>query len=71
MIARLRGDRSVKEICREHEIAETRYYSWREKLLEGGKTALAGKVSGPARKSCGGGSASSSALWVAKRMSWK
>lgn len=43
VIAGLRGDRSVKEICREHGIAETLYYSWREKLLEGGKTALAGK----------------------------
>jgi len=39
----LRGDRSVKEVCREHEISETLYYSWREKLLEGGREALAGK----------------------------
>jgi transposase len=43
VLAGLRGDRSVKEVCREHEIAETLYYSWREKLLEGGRTALAGK----------------------------
>ena len=43
VIAGLRGDRSIKEVCREHEIAETLYYSWRDKLLEGGKTALAGK----------------------------
>ena len=28
----------------EHEIAETLYYSWREKLLEGGREALAGKA---------------------------
>ena len=42
-IAGLRGDRSIKEVCREHEIAETLYYSWRDKLLEGGKAALAGK----------------------------
>lgn len=39
----LRGDRSIKEVCREHDIAETLYYNWREKLLEGGKAALAGK----------------------------
>src|SRR5947199_402483 len=39
----LRGDRSVKEVCREHEISDTLYYSWREKLLEGGREALAGK----------------------------
>ena len=43
MLAGLRGDRSVKEVCREHEISETLYYSWREKLLEGGREALAGK----------------------------
>ena len=39
----LRGDRSVKEVCREHAIAETLYDAWREKLLEGGREALAGK----------------------------
>lgn len=43
VLAGLRGDRSVKEVCREHEIAETLYYSWRDKLLEGGRVALAGK----------------------------
>jgi transposase-like protein len=26
VLAGLRGDRSVKELCREHEIAETLYY---------------------------------------------
>ena len=43
VLAGLRGDRSVKEVCREHEISETLFYSWREKLLEGGREALAGK----------------------------
>ena len=43
VLAGLRGDRSVKEVCRQHGIAETLYYSWREKLLEGGREALAGK----------------------------
>ena len=43
VLAGLRGDVSVKELCRQHEIAETLYYSWREKLLEGGREALAGK----------------------------
>ena len=42
VLAGLRGERSVKDVCREHEIAETLYYQWREKLLEGGKHALAG-----------------------------
>src|SRR5438094_5298992 len=43
VLAGLRGDRSVKEVCREHEISETLYYSWREKLLAGGREVLAGK----------------------------
>ncbi len=43
MLAGLRGDRSVKEVCREHQISDTLYYSWRDKLLEGGLEALAGK----------------------------
>jgi transposase-like protein len=43
VLAGLRGDRFVKEVCREHEIAETLYYNWRERLLEGGRSALAGK----------------------------
>ncbi len=42
VLAGLRGDRSIK-VCRDHEIAETLYYGWRVKLLEGGRTALAGK----------------------------
>jgi len=43
VLAGVRGDRSIKEVCRDHEIAETLYYSWRDKLLEGGHQALAGK----------------------------
>jgi transposase-like protein len=43
VLAGLREDRSVRDVCREHDIAETLYYQWREKLLEGGQSALAGK----------------------------
>ena len=43
VLAGIRGDRPVREVCRVHEIAETLYYQWREKLLEGGQAALAGK----------------------------
>jgi transposase-like protein len=43
VLAGLRGNRSIKEVCREHEIGEALYYSWRDRLLEGGRTALAGK----------------------------
>lgn len=47
MLAGRRGDVSVKELCRQHQIAETLYYSWREKLLAGGRQALAGKDESP------------------------
>jgi transposase len=43
VLAGLRGDRSVAEVCRGHQISETLYYSWRDKLLEGGAERLAGK----------------------------
>ena len=43
VLAGLRGDRSVRDVCREAGIAETLYYSWRDKLLEGGQKELAGK----------------------------
>ncbi len=43
VLAGLRGDRSVKDVCREHEISDTLFYSWRDKLLEGAREALAGK----------------------------
>ena len=43
VLAGLRGDRSVKEVCREHQISEALCYSWRDELLGGGRAALAGK----------------------------
>lgn len=43
VLAGLRGEGSVRDVCREHAISETLYYGWRDKLLEGGREALAGK----------------------------
>ncbi len=43
VLAGMHGDRSVAEVCREHEISENLFYTWREKLLEGGSERLAGK----------------------------
>ena len=42
-MAGLRGDRSVAEVCREHQISENLFYTWREKLLDGGAERLSGK----------------------------
>ncbi|MFN8159807.1 MAG: transposase [Solirubrobacterales bacterium] len=50
VLAGLRGDRSVRDVCREAEIAETLFYSWRDKLLEGGLKELAGKDERQAEK---------------------
>lgn len=43
VLAGMRGDRSVREVCREHGIAETLYYGWRDRILAAGREALAGK----------------------------
>ncbi|MBM3666971.1 MAG: transposase [Actinobacteria bacterium] len=50
VLAGLRGDKSVRDVCREHGIAETLYYNWRDKLLEGGAKELAGKNERAAEK---------------------
>src|SRR3954467_4543180 len=34
VLAGLRGDRSVREVCREHAVSETLFYGWRDQLLE-------------------------------------
>jgi transposase-like protein len=41
VLAGIRADRSVRDVCREHEISEALYYDWRDQLLEGGRAALA------------------------------
>lgn len=41
VLAGLRGDRPTRDMCRQYEISEALYYQWRERLLEGGKAALA------------------------------
>ena len=54
VLAGLRGDRTVKEVCREHEISETLYYGWRDKLLEAGREGSPARTSATARRSCAG-----------------
>ncbi len=43
VLASLRGERSIAEICREHQISETLLRRWREQLLEAGVERFAGK----------------------------
>lgn len=35
---------NVAEVCRAHEISNTLFYLWRDKLMEGGLERLAGKA---------------------------
>ena len=43
VLASLRGERSIAEICREQQISETLLRRWREQLLEAGAERFAGK----------------------------
>jgi len=36
----LKEETNIAELCRRHGISQTIYYKWRDKFLEGGKTAL-------------------------------
>jgi transposase len=44
VLAGLRGDRSVRDVCRDYQIAETLYYQWRERLLNASREWLRGLV---------------------------
>lgn len=44
MLAGLRCDRSVRDVCREHEISETQYSQWRDRLLEAGRRRRSGRT---------------------------
>lgn len=64
VLAGLRGDRGARGVCWEHAVSEALFCSWREKLLEGGREALAGKGrAARASGSCGGRSPGSSVRW--------
>lgn len=40
MLADLHGDRPVRYVCRAYDVSEALYYTWRDRLLEGGKSTL-------------------------------
>ncbi|MGD0167979.1 MAG: transposase [Gaiellaceae bacterium] len=43
VLAGLRQDRSVRDVCREHGVSEAQYYGWRDQLLEAGKERFSSK----------------------------
>ncbi len=42
VLAGMRGDRQVKDVCREHQISDALFYQWRDQLLEAAKQRFAG-----------------------------
>jgi len=42
VLAGLRGEDSIAELCRREGIAQSQYYSWSKEFLEAGKKRLAG-----------------------------
>jgi transposase len=69
VLASFRGDRSVAEICREHDISETLLRRWRDQLVEAGaehfQDGQERSVAAEQRR----GSPSSSARWAETPMS--
>ena len=47
----IKGDVTVSEICRKYGIAQSLYYKWRDKFLDGGKKALTNNSKANAPKS--------------------
>ncbi len=42
VLAGLRGEDTIAELCRQEGIAQSQYYSWSKEFLEAGKKRLAG-----------------------------
>ena len=41
VLAGLRGDRSIAEVCEEHRVSEALFFHWREELVDGAAQTLA------------------------------
>jgi transposase len=48
VIAGLRGDENIAELCRKEGINQNLYYHWAKEFLEAGKKRLAGDTAGEA-----------------------
>ncbi len=40
----IKGERSISEICRVHQISQSLYYKWRDKVFEGAKKGLSNGI---------------------------
>jgi transposase len=51
VLAGLKGQDSIAELCRRHGLSETAFYHWQKLFLEGGKEALTnGRSKGSSRQ---------------------
>lgn len=48
VLAGLRSEDSIREICRQHGIETKTYYKWKHAFMEGGKLGLSGDDADPA-----------------------
>ena len=60
VMAMLKGEDSVTEICHRHQVSATQAYCWRDQFLEGGKKALSDGYD----KVLPGDGLSSAVVWV-------
>jgi len=51
VLAGLRGEDSIAELCRQEGIAQSQYYSWSKEFLEAGKKRLSGDTAREANTS--------------------
>ena len=40
VLAGIKGDKSIAQICRDNNISQSTYYSWRDKFLDAAKSAF-------------------------------
>lgn len=40
VMAGMRQDRSIRDVCRTYDVPESTYYRWRQRWLAGGREAL-------------------------------
>ena len=50
VIAGLKGNIPITELCRKHGISTTLFYQWKKRFIEGGKEALRGNSSSRGEK---------------------
>jgi transposase len=67
VLASLRGPKTMAELCREHDIADSLLRKWREQFLAAGAERLQGKTERTESTSCAARSRDWSARWGARR----